>query len=113
VVDDDPDTAEITAVMLRLWGHEVQTATDGPTALRLARGYRPQVILLDLGLPGMDGCEVARRVRREVEGVVLVALTGFGDPEHLQRVRDAQFDHFLLKPADPEVLRTWLAGTAV
>src|SRR5207249_10039286 len=78
VVEDNPDAAQSLGKLLRLWGHEVRTASDGASALEAVRAQPPDVVLLDIGLPELDGYEVARRLRREpgLEGVVLVAMTG-------------------------------------
>jgi signal transduction histidine kinase len=107
VVDDKKDAADSLAVLLRLTGHEVHTAYDGPTALEEARAFRPELMILDIGLPGLDGYEVARRVRQTpgLERVRLAALTGYGRPEDVARGRAAGFDHHLVKPADPQALR--------
>ncbi|MHC5539611.1 response regulator, partial [Singulisphaera rosea] len=106
VVDDNRDSAETLARLQRLRGHQVKVAHDGPEALRLLANFRPQLILLDLGLPGMSGYEVARRIREstELRGVTLVALTGWGQEEDRRRTREAGFDHHLVKPADPDEL---------
>jgi CheY-like chemotaxis protein len=110
VVDDDADTADSTAALLTLWGHEARVCRTGWEALAAAPGFGPQVVLLDLGLPRMDGCEVARRLRQRMGAVVLAALTGYGDAPHAQQAREAGFDHLFVKPADPEELQRWLAG---
>jgi PAS domain S-box-containing protein len=110
VVDDNRDSAESIALLAEIWGHEVRTALDGPSALEIAAAYRPEVILLDIGLPGMDGYEVARRLRQRAGGgPVLVAMTGYGMEEDRRRSREAGFDHHLVKPVDPEGLRALLA----
>jgi signal transduction histidine kinase len=110
VIDDNVDLAESLATLLRLEGHTVQTVHEGQAALATARTSRPEVVLLDLGLPGVDGYEVARQLRKqpELEGVVLVALTGYGQEEDRRRCREAGFDHHLIKPADPEELKRLL-----
>lgn len=103
VVDDNVDSAESLAVLLQMAGHEVRVAHDGPSALTLAREYRPEIVLLDIGLPaGMDGYEVAQRMRPAAgaAGVVLVALTGYGQDEDRRRSAQAGFDHHLVKPVD-------------
>ena len=105
VVDDNVDSAETMAEILKLWGHEVQTAHDGPGALEAARAQRPDAILLDLGLPVMDGYETARRLRQEGLGTLLVAVTGFGGAEDRRRATEAGFDTHLVKPVSPEALR--------
>jgi CheY-like chemotaxis protein len=113
VVDDNVDSAESLAVLLEMAGHQVRTAHDGPSALAMAREYKPEIVLLDIGLPaGMDGYEVARRLRPDAGagGVVLVALTGFGQDEDRRRAAQAGFDHHLVKPVDVGHL-TELMGT--
>jgi two-component system CheB/CheR fusion protein len=111
VVDDCRDTTDTLAILLRLWGHEVAVAHDGPAALDTAQTRQPQVVLLDLGLPRMDGCEAARRLRRlpGLEGVCLVAMTGYGQDQDRQRTRAAGFDFHLLKPFDADALAQLLA----
>jgi CheY-like chemotaxis protein len=107
VVDDNVDSAKSLARLLaRLYGQEVRVAHDGPEALSIADEFRPEVVLLDIGLPGMDGNEVARRlrVRPEFEGVLIVALTGWGQESDVERSRAAGFDHHLVKPASPEAI---------
>ena len=112
VVDDNVDSAESLALLLRASGHQVCTAHDGPAALEVARLHRPEVVVLDLGLPRMDGYEVALRLRAEhPREVVLIALTGYGQEEDRRRTREAGFDHHLVKPADPALLRGLLAGS--
>ena len=101
VVDDNVDAAETLALLLEASGHDVRTAYDGPTAVEAALDYRPNVVLLDIGLPGLDGFEVAKRLRQQpaLESVVLVAMTGYGQESDRQRSQDAGFDHHLVKPA--------------
>ncbi len=108
VVDDNEDLAVMLGMLLKQSGHEVQTAYDGPTGLEAALDFRPNVVLLDVGLPGIDGYEVARRLRQQdvSKGVVLVAITGYGLASDLQLASAAGFDHHLLKPPDfSELLR--------
>jgi PAS domain S-box-containing protein len=141
VVEDNPDAAETLADLLDLWGHEVRMARDGLQAIEIAAGYYPEVVLLDIGLPGIDGYEVARRLREipqtpltpprsknggkagpgtadEGPGTadrrpLLIALTGYGQEEDRRLSREAGFDVHLTKPVDPEYLRRLIAGDLV
>lgn len=101
VVDDNEDAAEMLALVLRKRGYEVDVAYDGEQALRHAAEHRPEVILLDIGLPGIDGYEVARRLRADRANArcTLIALTGYGQAEDKQLAKEAGFDHHLVKPA--------------
>lgn len=110
VVDDNLDSAESLAMLLDLQGHEVSTAPDGPAAIATALSFRPEVIFLDIGLPGMDGYEVARRLRSEpdLDGTVLIAMTGYGRDEDVQRAMEAGFDRHLVKPLDFAQVETLL-----
>jgi CheY-like chemotaxis protein len=114
VVDDNPDAAELLALLLKLEGHEVMAARDGPAAVRMASEFRPDVVFLDLGLPGMDGYEVARRLRQDnqLADVVLVAVTGYGADDDRQRSHDAGIDHHLVKPVDIADMKQLLRGVA-
>ncbi len=111
VVDDNVDTAESLALLLRLKGHEVETAHDGPAALKKARSFHPEAVLLDIGLPGLDGYQVASRLRRRrrTARALLVALTGYGQEEDQDLAREAGFDHHLTKPVDLLVIYELLA----
>jgi CheY-like chemotaxis protein len=109
VVDDNQDSAESLALLLELYGHEVRTAFAGPSALETAGVFLPEIVLLDIGLPGMDGYEVARRLRAEHDGCRLIALTGYGRDDDRQRSREAGFDHHLVKPVDLEELKRALS----
>jgi len=106
VVDDNHDAAEATKVLLELGGHEVKMVGDGHEALASAPVFAPDVVLLDIGLPMMDGYQVAKRLREVVETQrsCLIALTGYGQPADRERARAAGFDHHLTKPADPDAL---------
>jgi CheY-like chemotaxis protein/anti-sigma regulatory factor (Ser/Thr protein kinase) len=106
VVDDNEDAGQSLALLLNCRGHEVRVVGDGPAALREVRSWQPAVVFLDIGLPGMDGYEVARQLRQEhgAAGPRLVALTGFGQEEDRRRSREAGFDEFLVKPAGPDEL---------
>ncbi len=111
VVDDNRDALESLAALMELAGHAVRAASDGEIALALAASFRPQVVLLDLGLPKLDGYEVARRIRAESWGktMMLVALTGWGQAEDRRRTHDSGFDSHLVKPLDLEALSELLA----
>jgi CheY-like chemotaxis protein len=111
VVDDSRDEAESLAMLLNLMGSDVRVAHDGPAALEAMSSYQPAVVLLDIGMPGMDGYEVARRARRQpgLKDVTLIALTGWGQEEDRRRCREAGFDHHLVKPVDLEALQALLA----
>jgi CheY-like chemotaxis protein/two-component sensor histidine kinase len=110
VVDDNQDSAESLAVLLRMRGHDVRIAHDGPAALAAARDHGPEAVLLDIGLPGMSGYDVARALRT-AEGArpLLVALTGYGQREDRQRAHDAGFDLHFTKPVDLARLERVLA----
>ena len=101
LVEDNPDAREALRAVLELEGHRVAAAVDGMAALELATTFRPDVVFIDLGLPGVDGYEVARRLRSTgPKGLCLVALTGYGQPEDRARALDAGFDVHLTKPVD-------------
>ncbi|MBX6313362.1 MAG: response regulator [Isosphaeraceae bacterium] len=112
VVDDNVDAARSLALILRRWGHIVQTAYDGPSALEAAQTNQPEVVLLDIGLPGIDGYEVARRLRCQPEcaAMLLVAITGYGQADDRQRALEAGFDRHFTKPLDPEALKALLSA---
>jgi CheY-like chemotaxis protein len=114
VVDDNQDAAQSLAMLLRTAGAEVQVAHDGPAALAEFERSEPDVVLLDIGMPDMDGCEVARRLREisPAGGVSLVALTGWGQDEDRRRVREAGFDHHLVKPVELASLQSLLTSLA-
>jgi CheY-like chemotaxis protein len=115
VVDDNVDAATSLGTLLRLHGQEVRVANDGAEALSVAREFRPQVILLDIGMPRMDGNEVVRRLREfpEFEKILIVALTGWGRESDEARTRAAGFDHHLVKPADPGAILDLLTKTGI
>ena len=106
VLDDNVDSADSLALLLRLKGHEVEVAYDGPGALKTAGSFHPDVVMLDIGLPGLDGYQVASRLRRRrrTATALLLALTGYGREEDQLRSLEAGFDHHLTKPVDPQVL---------
>ena len=112
VVDDNVDAAQSLAMLLKALGHEVRMAYDGPSAVEAALDFRPDMVLLDIGLPGLDGFEVARRIRRQpaFKNIVLVAMTGYGQETDRQRSLEAGFDHHLVKPADFDKVQKILAS---
>ena len=112
VVDDNRDAAESLGALLELLGAEVRLAHAGPDALEVAHAYDPSVVLLDIGMPGMDGYEVARRLRAQQNGkrVSIVALTGWGQDDDRRRTSEAGFDHHLVKPAEIAQLQSLLAS---
>lgn len=114
VVDDNRDAADSLALLLNMLGAEVQVAYSGVDALFALESYRPAIVLLDLGMPAMDGYEVARRLRKaHGPDLMLVALTGWGQEEDRRRSREAGFDQHLVKPPDLGALQALLApGTA-
>jgi signal transduction histidine kinase/CheY-like chemotaxis protein len=113
VVDDNLDSAESMAMMLKLSGHDVATAHDGLEAVRLAQEFQPDVALLDLGMPKLDGYEAARSIRQQPwgQGMMLVALTGWGQAEDKRRSREAGFDAHLVKPVDFDALEKLVVTT--
>jgi phosphotransferase system HPr (HPr) family protein len=101
VVDDNRDAADTLALLLTFYGHSVQIAFDGHQAIEIARRQRPNYVLLDLGMPGVDGYQVAAWLRHELAGpVVIIAITGYGREVDRRRALAAGFDHFFLKPID-------------
>ena len=111
VVDDNRDSVDSLSTLLRLMGNDVHMAFDGVEAVHAARQYRPDVVLLDLGLPLQNGYEAARMIRSEPWGqqIVLIALTGWGQEQDRRRSREAGFDHHLVKPVDPRALMQLVA----
>ena len=112
VVDDNDDSVETMATLIGMWGHQVRTAGDSTSALRVAAEQRPEVVLLDIGLPHVSGFEVAAQLRAlpGLEETVLVAMTGYGQEEDRRRTRDAGFAHHLTKPVQPEELKEILSS---
>jgi two-component system CheB/CheR fusion protein len=110
VVDDNKDAADLLAELVGLWGYEVRSAYTGMAALEIAAAWHPDLAFLDLGMPGLNGYEVARRLRQAENGkaTVLVAVSGYGQEEHQQLAREAGFDHHVTKPADTERLERLL-----
>jgi len=111
VVDDNEDSAESLTILLSLGGHQTHPAYDGLEAIEAAEMFKPEVILLDIGLPKLNGFEVARKIREHPWGqtMMLVALTGWGQEEDRRRAREAGFNHHLTKPVDPLALSNLLA----
>jgi PAS domain S-box-containing protein len=111
VVDDNTDAAESLALLLNILGYEARAAHDGSAALEEARRFRPEAVLLDIGMPGMDGYELARRMRRlpDMSGALLVAMTGWGQDDDRRRSREAGIDYHLVKPVDVAALQPLLA----
>jgi two-component system CheB/CheR fusion protein len=111
VVDDNVDAAESIAMILRVSGYDVQCVYDGPSVLQVAKVYRPDVVVLDIGLPGMSGYDVAKQLRRHAEfgRIPLVAVTGYGQEEDRRRTQEAGFDCHLTKPVDPDALQAFVA----
>ena len=110
VADDNRDAGETLAMLLRLDGHEVHVATDGIEAVDLYKRERPDVAILDIGMPGLSGHEVARRIR-ELGGdppVTLIAVTGWGQKADKDRAAESGFDHHFTKPVEPSVLSALL-----
>jgi signal transduction histidine kinase/ActR/RegA family two-component response regulator len=114
VVDDNIDAAESIAVYLRLEGHEVRTVVDGAQAVAISQVFAPQVAVVDIGLPGMNGYEVARRLRHQdaAPPALLIALTGYGQKEDRVRSQEAGFHHHFVKPADPRIIQSAIIGWA-
>jgi len=106
VIEDNADGREMLRVMLEVDGHRVRVAEEGRSGVKLARAARPDVALIDIGLPGLDGYEVGRRLRAELgRSIRLVAVTGYGQADDRKKSSDAGFDAHLVKPVTPEALR--------
>jgi len=114
VVDDNHDAADSLGMLLTFLGADVRVAYDGPSALAMARTYRPALALLDIGMPGMDGYELAQQLRQEssLRPLTLIALTGWGQPDDRRRSHEAGFDDHLVKPANAETLQSLLSACA-
>ena len=112
VADDNEDSAASLAMMLEIMGHEVRTAADGLTAFEAASAYRPDAILLDIGMPRLNGYETCRLLREQPwgQGILLLALTGWGQDDDKRRSREAGFDHHLVKPIEPAMLQKLLGA---
>ena len=112
VVDDNADTVESISALLKAWGHQVQTANSGLAAVQAALEHQPDVALLDIGLPGLNGYQVAKQIPQEptLERVVLVAMTGYGQDSDRQSSLQAGFNHHLVKPARFDQLKQILSS---
>ena len=109
VVEDNPDCRNSLRVMLEIWGYQVQEAATGPQGVQKALDWKPQAGVVDIGLPGFDGYEVARRVKQVLgDQLLLIALTAYGGPEDRQQAFQAGFSYHLTKPADPQELHRLL-----
>ncbi|MFL6198949.1 MAG: response regulator [Thermoanaerobaculia bacterium] len=114
VVEDDPESLQMMGALLGLWGYEPRLVPAGPAALAAVEEEMPDIVLLDLGLPGMDGFEVARRLRGRPGGhdVFIAAVTAYRGEEHQRQAREAGFDRYLMKPVDIDTLRQLLFQTS-
>ena len=112
VADDDQDSAESLAMLFQLMGHDVRSAQSGLAAISVAEEFLPELIFLDIGMPGLDGYEVCRRIRQQAWGqtMVIAALTGWTRDEDRDRSQQAGFNHFLVKPVDPKALEDVIAA---
>ena len=115
VVDDNPDSVETLSILLQLWHNDVITAVDGLEAVEAAAAFQPDLILLDIGLPKLNGYDAARRIReqRQDNRVVIVAMTGWGQEEDKRKSKEAGFDQHLVKPVDPDLLEELLASAPI
>jgi CheY-like chemotaxis protein len=109
VVDDNRDAADTLADLVRMLGHEAHVVYDGPSALRMAREHPPDIVLCDIGLPGMDGYQVARELRNLSASVRIIAVSGYAQPEDVRRSSEAGFDAHVAKPCDPDAIERLLA----
>jgi two-component system, OmpR family, response regulator len=111
LVDDSVDAAQAMSMLLETLGHDVRMAHDGVSALAVVDGFEPEVVILDIGLPGMDGFELAREMRKRpsTQQCLLLALTGYGGDADRQRAHDAGFDHHLVKPVSFEDIEAVIA----
>jgi CheY-like chemotaxis protein len=111
IVDDNRDSADSLGSMLRIMGNDTRIAYDGEAAVEAATAFRPDLILLDIGLPKLNGYEVCRRIRDQPwgKGMVLIALTGWGQEDDIRRSQQAGFDHHMVKPVEPNALTKLLA----
>jgi CheY-like chemotaxis protein len=110
VADDDRDTAWSLSRLVKMWGHDVRVAYGGAEALAMASAYQPDVLLLDIAMPALDGCRLAQQLRRQTrfKDTLLVAITGYADEAHRLLGEEASFDHYLVKPAEPSAVEELL-----
>jgi two-component system CheB/CheR fusion protein len=110
IVEDNSDIAESLGTFLAMDGHTVRIAQDGAVALETLHSFAPEVVLLDIGLPGMDGYQVARRMRAETnqKDLIIVAMSGYGEEQHRRQSLEAGCDDHLVKPVQPDTLRSFL-----
>ncbi|SAL44021.1 PAS/PAC sensor hybrid histidine kinase [Caballeronia sordidicola] len=113
LVDDSVDAAEAMSMLLETLGHDVRVKHDGPSALAMVDEFAPEVVILDIGLPGMNGFDIARelRTRAQTKSALLIALTGYGADSDRQKAHDAGFDHHLVKPVSFTAIETVIADT--
>jgi two-component system CheB/CheR fusion protein len=100
IIEDNDDAREALRLQLQIAGHEVHGAATGPEGIKMAASLKPDVVLLDIGLPGLDGYQVAEHLRTANEGPRLIAITGYGQPEARERARNAGIEQYLVKPID-------------
>ena len=112
IVDDNKDAASLMSLSVKLLGNEVRVASDGQQGFEISEEFRPEVVLMDIGMPRLNGYEAARLIRQQEWGkhITLIALTGSGQEEDRQKSRQAGFDHHLTKPAEPDALKKLLAA---
>ena len=112
IVEDNADARESLGMLLEMQGHDVRSAQDGDTALKIVEEFLPEVVLLDIGLPKMDGFEVIRRLHAPMDGAqpAVIAVTGYGHAEDRRRTKEAGFDHHLTKPVDPREVMAIVAS---
>ncbi|MEZ6086923.1 MAG: response regulator [Pirellulaceae bacterium] len=115
VVDDNVAAAKLLAIVIRKIGHDVQVANDGRQAVQIGGEFKPDIVIMDIGMPIMDGYEAARAMRREPWGkeIELIALTGWGQDDDRQRTTQAGFNRHLVKPVEPDTIRSILAELSV
>lgn len=114
IVDDNNAAAKMLSMVVKLMGNEVRVASDGLEAIEIAEEFRPDVVLMDIGMPRMNGNEAARHIRQQSWGqdILMIALTGWGQDEDKRQTKEAGFNHHLVKPADPAELRQLIASAS-